>query len=81
MCVCVCVCVMRQEGARLTFATSHFAELKAMAQTDERFATSAVEFDTVALKPTYKLLWGEVGTTPGLGFGLRGSPNATLTLT
>jgi hypothetical protein len=57
----VCVGVMRQDGARLTLATSHFAELKAMAQTDERFVTSAVEFDTVALKPTYKLLWGEVG--------------------
>lgn len=61
MFVCMCVCVMQQDGARLTFATSHFAELKAMAQTDERFVTSAVEFDTVALKPTYKLLWGEVG--------------------
>jgi dsDNA-specific endonuclease/ATPase MutS2 len=55
---------MRQQGARLTFATSHFAELKAMAQTDERFATSAVELDTVALKPTYQLLWGEVGGPP-----------------
>jgi DNA mismatch repair protein MutS2 len=48
------------DGARLTFATSHFAELKAMAAADDRFVSSAVEFDTVKLKPTYRLLWGEV---------------------
>jgi len=44
-----------QEEARLTFATTHYAELKTIARADQRFATAAVGFDTAALRPTYEL--------------------------
>ena len=62
-------------GAALTVATAHFAELKGDAR--PHVADAAVEFDPVALAPTYRLLWGSgpgnscaLEVARGLGFDL-----------
>ena len=48
-------------AAGLVVATSHFGELKALAESSPRFMPAAVEFDAATLRPTYRLLWGSVG--------------------
>jgi len=62
-------------GAALTVATAHFAELKGDGR--PHVADAAVEFDPVALAPTYRLLWGSgpgascaLEVARGLGFDL-----------
>ncbi len=52
VCVCVCVCV--------------YTELKHVATEDSRYCNVSMEFDTVSLRPTYKLLWGSVGASNAL---------------
>jgi len=47
-------------GALLA-ATTHFAPLKALAETDERFVNGRLEFDGDALTPTYRLTVGHPG--------------------
>ena len=63
------------QGAALTVATAHFAELKGDGR--PHVADAAVEFDPIALAPTYRLIWGEgpgnscaLEVARGLGFDL-----------
>uniref|UniRef100_A0A383W1M4 DNA mismatch repair proteins mutS family domain-containing protein n=1 Tax=Tetradesmus obliquus TaxID=3088 RepID=A0A383W1M4_TETOB len=52
--------------ARLTLATSHHAELKAAADEDSRYVNVSMEFNTVTLRPTYKLQWRCAGSSNAL---------------
>jgi DNA mismatch repair protein MutS2 len=58
----------------LTYATSHHAEVKEMADRLPNFVNASVEFNYSTLKPTFKLIWGSAGESnalrvaQGLGF-------------
>ncbi len=49
------------DRASLTFATTHFGELKSIKYSDSRFENASVEFNSETLSPTYKVLWGIPG--------------------
>lgn len=61
--------------AALTFATTHHGELKMLKySTDETaglFENASVEFDDVAMKPTYRLVWGIPGRSNALAIAER----------
>jgi DNA mismatch repair protein MutS2 len=59
------------EQARLTMASTHYGELKALKYQDSRFENAAVEFDDVSLSPTYRLLWGIPGRSNALSIARR----------
>ena len=50
----------------LVAATTHFAPLKALAETDERFVNGRLEFDGDAMTPTYRLTVGHPGRSYAL---------------
>ncbi|PSB00692.1 endonuclease MutS2 [Merismopedia glauca] len=59
------------QQARLTLASTHYGELKALKYQDSRFENAAVEFDDVSLSPTYRLLWGIPGRSNALTIARR----------
>jgi DNA mismatch repair protein MutS2 len=59
------------ERARLTIATTHFGELKALKYADSRFENASVAFDIDTLSPTYHLQWGIPGRSNALAIAGR----------
>ena len=55
----------------LTVATTHHSILAGLKFEDPRFENASVEFDEVALAPTYKLLWGIPGRSHALNIASR----------
>jgi DNA mismatch repair protein MutS2 len=59
------------QRARLTIATTHFGELKALKYGDARFENASVAFDEQTLSPTYRLQWGIPGRSNALTIASR----------
>ena len=59
------------DRARLTIATTHFGELKALKYSDTRFENASVAFNAETLSPTYDLLWGIPGRSNALAIASR----------
>ena len=59
------------ERTRLTVATTHFGELKALKYADSRFENASVAFDDATLAPTYRLQWGIPGRSNALAIAKR----------
>ncbi len=59
------------DRARLTIATTHFGELKALKYSDSRFENASVGFDSETIKPTYHLQWGIPGRSNALAIARR----------
>ncbi|WP_227498623.1 endonuclease MutS2 [Synechococcus sp. PCC 7336] len=57
--------------ARLTVASTHYGELKALKYQDPMFENASVEFDSSSLAPTYRLMWGIPGRSHALAIALR----------
>ena len=67
------------DRTRLTVATTHFGELKALKYGDPRFENASVAFDAETLSPTYRLQWGIPGRSNALAIASRlGLPDPLL---
>eukprot|EP00884_Botryococcus_braunii_P008293 jgi/Botrbrau1/17465/Bobra.0054s0052.1 len=58
-------------GAGFVMATTHHGALTSLKYEDPRFENASVEFDDVALAPTYRLLWGVPGRSNALNIASR----------
>ncbi|MFZ9566361.1 MAG: endonuclease MutS2 [Vulcanococcus sp.] len=67
------IALLRQlaNRARLTIATTHFGELKALKYDDPRFENASVAFNVETLSPTYHLQWGIPGRSNALAIATR----------
>lgn len=54
------------EKGAMVVATTHFGEIKTYAQSSDRFALAAMEFDRESLKPTFVLVPGASGASHAL---------------
>nr|WP_090890839.1 DNA mismatch repair protein [Evansella caseinilytica] len=61
---------LADKGATL-LATTHYSELKNMAQQKAGFLNGSMEFDLHTLKPTYRLLLGETGNSQAFPIALK----------
>tara|TARA_Y100001968_G_scaffold297456_1_gene306492 strand:+ start:87015 stop:89405 length:2391 start_codon:yes stop_codon:yes gene_type:complete len=59
------------EKVRLTIATTHFGELKALKYSDSRFENASVAFDSETIRPKYQLQWGIPGKSNALAIANR----------
>ncbi len=59
------------DRARLTIATTHFGELKALKYSDTRFENASVSFDSETIKPTFHLQWGIPGRSNAIEISKR----------
>ncbi len=59
------------DRARLTIATTHFGELKALKYSDSRFENASVDFDCDSMSPSYALRWGIPGRSNALAIAER----------
>ncbi len=59
------------DRARLTIATTHFGELKALKYSDSRFENASVSFDSETIKPTFHLKWGIPGRSNAIEISKR----------
>ena len=59
------------DRARLTLATTHFGELKALKYNDARFENASVAFDSETIKPTFHLQWGIPGRSNAIEISKR----------
>ena len=59
------------DRARLTIATTHYGELKALKYSDSRFENASVAFNTETIKPTYHLQWGIPGKSNAIAIATR----------
>ncbi len=59
------------DRARLTIATTHFGELKALKYRDSRFENASVGFDSKTTRPTYDLQWGIPGRSNAIAIANR----------
>ena len=59
------------DRARLTVATTHFGELKAIKYNDRRFENASVAFDSETIRPTYHLQWGIPGRSNAIAIANR----------
>jgi len=59
------------DRVRLTIATTHFGELKALKYTDSRFENASVSFDSETIKPTFNLQWGIPGRSNAIEISKR----------
>jgi len=59
------------DRARLTIATTHFGELKALKYSDSRFENASVSFDSKTIRPTFHLQWGIPGRSNAIEISKR----------
>ncbi|KGG13150.1 MULTISPECIES: endonuclease MutS2 [Prochlorococcus] len=59
------------DRARITIATTHLGELKALKYNDSRFENASVAFDSSTIRPTYNLQWGIPGRSNALAIAIR----------
>ena len=59
------------DRARLTIATTHFGQLKALKYSDSRFENASVSFDSETIQPTFHLQWGIPGRSNAIEISKR----------
>ncbi len=67
------------DTARLTIATTHFGELKALKYRDSRFENASVGFDSETMSPTYHLQWGIPGRSNAISIAKRLGLDSSIT--